>query len=197
MNKYKSDKGNGHHNYTWYYYPLFSPVRSLVTNVFELGLGTNNIHVKSNMGIHGKPGASLRGWKEFFPTAQVYGADIDKGCLFSEERIQTYFCDQTKPEIIRSMWDNNELKNKEFDIIIDDGLHEFHANVCFFENSIHKLAIGGVFIIEDILNYITAWSSQLTSWIEKYPNLSFRYYNLYNPMGNNKDNTLIIVKRLA
>ena len=37
-----------------------------------------------------------------------------------------------------------------FDIIIDDGLHEFHANKCFFENSIEKLNPGGFYIIEDI-----------------------------------------------
>ena len=30
------------------------------------------------MGKQGKPGASLRTWREFFPNAQVIGIDIDK-----------------------------------------------------------------------------------------------------------------------
>ena len=39
-----------------------------------------------------------------------------------------------------------------FDIIIEDGLHTFEANKCFFENSIHKVKRGGIYIIEDITN---------------------------------------------
>ena len=48
------------------------------------------------------------------------------------------------------MWNNKDLE-EDFDIIIEDGLHTFNANVCFFENSIHKLKSGGYYIIEDIV----------------------------------------------
>jgi len=34
--------------------------------------------------------------------------------------------------------------------MIDDGLHEFHANTTFMESSLHMLKPGGVFIVEDI-----------------------------------------------
>ena len=63
MTKYGSDKGTGPHNYTILYYELFKNIRYESLNIFELGLGTNNIDTPSNMGKNGKPGASLRGWK--------------------------------------------------------------------------------------------------------------------------------------
>ena len=38
----------------------------------------------------------------------------------------------------------------QFDVILEDGLHEFSANICFFENSIKFLAKDGIYIIEDV-----------------------------------------------
>ena len=46
------------------------------------------------------------------------------------------------------MW--NDIGIKYFDIIIDDGFHSFDAACCLYENSIHKLKKGGIYIIEDI-----------------------------------------------
>ena len=67
-------------------------------NIFELGLGTNNTDVAYNMGPSGRPGASLKSWKEFLPNSMIYGADIDKIVLFNEDRIKTFYCDQTNPD---------------------------------------------------------------------------------------------------
>jgi hypothetical protein len=47
MNKYGSDKGNGWHNYTKLYYKIFKDKRNDELNIFELGLGTNNINIPS------------------------------------------------------------------------------------------------------------------------------------------------------
>ena len=33
------------------------------------------------MSINGKPGASLRAWRDYFVNSVVYGADIDKNIL--------------------------------------------------------------------------------------------------------------------
>jgi SAM-dependent methyltransferase len=154
MGRNKSDKGNkdiinSWHNYTTFYYSIFKDIREKQLRVFELGLGTNNVNIPSNMGKSGRPGASLYGWSEYFPNSHIFGADIDNNILFNTNKINTFFCDQTNPEIIRKMW-NEPFLNENFDIIIDDGLHTFNANVCFFENSIHKLKSKGYFIIEDI-----------------------------------------------
>jgi hypothetical protein len=86
MSAHGSDKGGGWHNYTLLYDFLLHERRSQVRSVFEVGIGTNNLDVPSNMGAGGRPGASLRGWREYFSQAQIFGADVDQRILFSEEK---------------------------------------------------------------------------------------------------------------
>lgn len=152
MKRCGSDKGLGWHNYTEKYFKLFDNNKTNIKYVFELGLGTNNIDVPSNMGKDGIPGASLRGWKEYFINAEIYGADIDEKILFNEDRIDTFYCDQTDEKSIYNLWENEKIKNILFDIIIDDGLHSVFANINFLKHSFHKLNKNGFYIIEDILN---------------------------------------------
>ncbi len=196
MEKYGSDKGsgnmNGWHNYTTLYHPLFSPVRDSVKNVFEMGLGTNYTDIPSNMGVNGKPGASHRGWAEYFPNARIYGADIDKRVLFNDDRISTYYCDQLNKDIIKDMWLNMP---QEFDIIVDDGLHTFDANKCLFDNSHHKLAVGGVYVIEDIIfSTIPLFTKQIELWKIAHPTYSFNLVKLSHHK-NMHDNCLLLIKR--
>ena len=40
------------------------------------------------MGIKGKPGASVRAFRDYFDKAIIYGADIDSKILFFEKRIK-------------------------------------------------------------------------------------------------------------
>jgi hypothetical protein len=90
MNKYGSDKGNGWYNYTIVYHELFKEMINNKLNIFEVGLGTNNPSFPNNMGTSGVPGESVRGWKEYFPNSEIYGADIDEAILFEEARIHTF-----------------------------------------------------------------------------------------------------------
>ena len=150
MNFYGSDKGgkSNHHNYSNYYSELFFCNRSKIKNFLEVGLGTNNLTVPSNMGANGKPLASLRAWRDYFLNANIYGADIDKNILKDEDRIKTFYVDQTDPASIKKMF--TQINIPKFDVILEDGLHEFNANICFFENSIDYLDESGTYIIEDI-----------------------------------------------
>jgi hypothetical protein len=156
--KYGSDKGSlrnsspfywwPSHTYADYYSSLFAHCRNKVFNVFECGIGTNNPNLKSNMTINGRPGASLRVWRDYFPKANIIGVDIDKEILFKEERIETFVLDQTNEKSISNFWDKVEVN--EFDLMVDDGLHKFSAGIKLFKNSVHRLASGGVYIIEDV-----------------------------------------------
>lgn len=94
------------------------------------------------MGKNGTPGASLRAWKEFLEKSEVFGGDIDRSILFEEDRIKTFYVDQGSSDSIRTLWSSPDLI-EPFDVIIDDGCHEFDFNVRFFENSFHKLKSGG------------------------------------------------------
>lgn len=199
MNYHGSDKGspdnNSWHNYTRYYNELFKNVRNEQLNIFELGIGSINPNIVSNMGPNGKPGASLRGWKQYFSNSQIYGGDIDINILFNEERIKTFYCDQTNGDSIKEMWNNPEVSSKGFDIIIDDAIHIFDYNMNFFENSFRKLNVGGVFIIEDINTHsVDLWNSKLFDLEIRNPNMSFRFYTIPNEK-NPHDNRLIIAKR--
>jgi len=160
--KYGSDKGfinididkkpyNWHpHTYSTYYHSIFNLSRENIKYVFECGLGTNNPNFKSNMTENGIPGASHRVWRDYFFNAQIYGGDIDKKVLFEEDRIKTFYVDQLDTNSIEFMWENIKVEN--FDIIIDDGLHEPEANYNFFINSFYKLKKNGVYVIEDVPN---------------------------------------------
>ena len=194
MTKYGSDKGS-YHNYTTIYYEYFNNISNNNLNIFEIGLGTNYTDVASSMGPNGKPGASLYGWKEFFPNSNIYGADIDKRILFNDDRIKTYFCDQTNIQSINNLWNNDDLLNLEFDVILDDGLHEFNANLTFFENSFFKLKKGGKYIIEDLFpETVKEFENIKEQLIIKHNILSFEVLNLVRNHYPIDNNLLIISK---
>jgi SAM-dependent methyltransferase len=138
MEQCGSDKANGRHNYTLFYDFLFHDDRSRVERVFEMGIGR---------GRDGRPGASLKGWKDYFNRASVFGGDIEAKLLLEQDRIKTALVDQTNPEAVDRLFDSMGC---QFDLIIDDGLHELDANRTFFERAFNRLKDGGLFIIEDI-----------------------------------------------
>lgn len=194
MTKHGSDKGNGWHNYTQIYDKLFFNIKNDFFNIFEVGLGTNNLNIPSNMGLNGKPGASLRGWQDYFLNANIFGADVDRDIVngpHDTHRIKTFWVDQNNEESILNMWNTINVKNK-FKIIIDDGLHEYDSNINFFKNSINQLSDDGIFIIEDILkNNLNNFYIYFNEFCK---NNDYYYKILSIPSPNNKDdNNLICV----
>lgn len=195
MNSEGSDKGSGWHNYSRVYHAFFDGLRSSSFAIFELGMGTTNPDIKSNMGPSGRPGASLRGWSRYFINAEIYGADIDPeivGGPHDSERITTAWVDQTNPQTIASLW---ERFPTEFEIMIDDGLHEGQANVTFLENSHHKLSQTGVWIIEDITPGDVQY---LSSALQKFcARERFEYRMLEIPNGTTVNGMYSIDNRIA
>jgi lipopolysaccharide biosynthesis glycosyltransferase len=194
MTKHGSDKGSKQHNYTTLYYNLLHTRQQEPLRIFEVGIGTTNLSITNNMGSNGTPGASLRGWAEFCPNAHIFAADIDKNILFEEDRIKTFYTDQLDRITIKGMWLHKELQ-EGFDLIVDDGLHTYDANVCFLENSIHKLRIGGYYIVEDIRNYdVPLFYAKLEGWRQAYPSYTFQLLLLENI--NLFDNTMLVIQRV-
>jgi hypothetical protein len=197
---YGSDKGSLNissnvymwpaHTYTEIYAEIFSGRRESVLRVFECGIGTNNPILESSMGIKGMPGASLRLWKEYFPNAEIFGADIDKTILFQDNRISTYYVDQLSADSVYELW--KSIGNSgEFDLMIDDGLHTFNAAVTLFEGSVSMLRSNGVYIIEDI--YIR----DLKQFYSYFHNKNFKISTaiLGRKSLNFEDNCLLIVQK--
>jgi hypothetical protein len=196
--KYGSDKGEikttGHpysgpsHTYADFMSTRFGHCRETIRRVFECGLGTNNPSLPSNMGPQGRPGASLRVWRDYFPNAMIFGADIDATILFEEDRIKTYYVDQTSKDAIEELWRQIGVSN--FQLMIDDGLHKFEAGVCLFENSVSNLAANGYYIIEDVNPYdmlrYKSYFSQTKFKVE--------YISLYRAGVRLVNNKLVVIR---
>jgi len=192
MTRFGSDKAwNG---YTPMYSALLRERCAEPVRILELGLGSNNVEMLSNMGVFGAPGASLRGWREIFPHAKVYGADIDRGILFEENRIKTFYCNQLDSTSIRDLWSNPELRGGA-DIIIEDGLHTLEANISFLEESLKHLRPGGTYVTEDIgWGDMDAWYDRIEKiYSIQYPKHEFALVTLSERGTNN----MLVVRRAA
>ncbi len=167
FDQYRSDKAN-FHDYHFLYGPILKNRRD-IRGVFEIGLGTNNTDVVSTMGASGKPGASLRAFRDFLTNAKVYGADIDTRILFREDRIETFFVDQTKPETFEDL---DRSIPSGLDLVIDDGLHSPDANIFALKFGLSKVKVHGWVVIEDIgADAVPLWevvSSLLPDTYERY-----------------------------
>jgi hypothetical protein len=141
------------------------------------------------MGQAGKPGASLRVWRDYFPNAEIFGADVDETILFNEPRIRTFHVDQTSKNSIDKMW--NAIGVSDFDLMIDDGLHTFDAGRSLFENSVAKLSPTGQYIIEDVAAY------EMLQYKALFSQTSFKveYVNLNRPSVNLDRNNLVVIRR--
>jgi hypothetical protein len=202
---YGSDKGSIYgggayykwpaHTYTPVYEYFFSPIRQTVKQVFECGLGTNNPALASSMGITGQPGASLRVWRDYFPNANIVGADIDRDILFSEERIYTGYINQLSPDDINAFFKSvSEKYTNKFDVMIDDGLHTMEAATCLFENAFNYLSNGGLYFIEDMS---MAFIPKFKEYFEtcKHSNQIVVKYMLMSRNRHQANNLIIIHKK--
>jgi hypothetical protein len=156
-----SDKSTTH-DYHRLYAHLFLNCKK-VDSILEIGLGSNNVNLLSNMGPNGKPGASLRAFRQIFPDADIFGADIDTNILFQEDGIRTHYVDQLDPDSLLTL---NEVFGPSFDFIIDDGLHTFQANVNVILKLLPNISQGGVLVIEDINPRLGALWSVVGSILE-------------------------------
>lgn len=177
------------HTFADIYTILFESRRFEILRVFEMGIGTNNRSIPANMFGYGKPGASLRVWRDFFPNATIFGADIDNRVLFQEERIHTLYMDQLNVNSINEFW--LQLNLKDFDIIIDDGLHTVEAAINLFSHSFQYLKSGGIYIIEDL----TAERIQTLGHFFKRQEVEFSVYSSHRFLHSVGDNNLMVIHR--
>jgi len=135
-----ADKGSLH-SYIPVYEDLLAPYRKSGT-ILEIGLAL---------------GYSLRMWDEYFgKDAHIYGADISvvfDTTEFKEPRIKVLEADATQPEFL------DKLGNATFDVIIDDGSHMSADQIATFNLLRDRMNPGGVYIVEDILDYDSVTSA--------------------------------------
>jgi hypothetical protein len=195
MSRHGSDKGRFAHNYTRVYDALLAPRRGTAVRLFEVGLGSLDPRYPNSMGFARaldagyRPGASLRGWREYFgPSSTIHGADVDRTIQLSGE-VTSHWVDQTDPASILALWEKPELA-ANLDVIIDDGFHTFHANRTLFEGAAARLSPDGIYFIEDIkaseFPLFDAWAEELQrDWFVRLVELPPPAWSYWNVIDNN------------
>jgi len=150
IEKYGSDKSLS--GYDKLYEQLFNHLIGKGINYLEIGLGTLTPSLPStfigNIGhySHYKPGAVLRCWREYFENGVIHGIDIGEDCMIrGEDNIQTFIIDSTSKSSSEEF-----LKDKSYDVILDDGLHTALGQLNTLKNFFSAVVDNGIYIIEDI-----------------------------------------------
>jgi hypothetical protein len=133
--KHNTDKKPRRHNYTTVYETYFERIRKKKLRLLELGIGT---------------GASLKMWADYFPNAEIYGADVEKcgrSCLEYSDRIHLLEFDIRLPESILGL--ACEM-GEPVDIIIDDCNHmSYCQKTAFMLLFPGLLENSGTYVVED------------------------------------------------
>lgn len=184
FDRHGSDK-NARHSYAHYYEQLLDGLEE--PRILEVGLGSLGPYPYAGL----KPGGSIKAWRERYPNAVIAGGDIDPQAV-SEVTEVAFQVDQTSAASLEA-FAHNIAEFGPFDLIIDDGFHDPHANLLTALNLIDSLSPNGHYIIEDIhSSLIDLWRLMLDS-----TNLHGQIIDMSALRPDTDDNVLICIKRLA
>lgn len=142
--KYGADKcPQINHCYTPFYNEYFKPYRYTFKKIFEFGVGNKRIYASIP---NYQMGASLRMWRDFFPNAQVYGADIAGGSVFKDERLETFRCDETKEDQVKALI---EKIGGDIDLFVDDASHHVDLQMNLLKYVMPLLKKDVIYVLED------------------------------------------------
>lgn len=133
------------HHYTQFYWPFFEQRRETVRKLLEIGVGDAKEMAWTKVPNY-QTGASLRMWRDYFPNALIYGADI-KPLVLHEERIAVYRCDQSHGADL--LWLLSRT-GADMDVVIDDGSHLPDHQVFTCKTLMPHLPQDVTYIIEDV-----------------------------------------------
>jgi hypothetical protein len=145
--KYGTDKGIW--GYTPYYEETMEKRRFDVKRVLEIGIcGYRDI--PNNV-----VGASLFVWRDYFPNAAIYGIDNDPRFIFTDQGgINTALADAYDPAQLRAALDSMGVGFEDFDMIVDDAVHDPEPQVHLAKTLIPYLKRdGGRYFIEEACGY--------------------------------------------
>lgn len=129
----------------------------------------HEVHV-AEIGIYS--GGSLPMWRSYFGQGcQVYGIDIEPVCLAHEqEGVRVFIGDQADPDF----WERFSAKVPRIDVVIDDGGHEAHQQITSLRCLLPRMAMGGVYICEDIISPFSQFHSFADGMARQLSDLRFR-----------------------
>ena len=169
--KYGTDKGTKH-TYTPYYFELLKERKYIIKKVLEIGTAE---------------GASLFMWRDFFPNATIYGAEIDPArvaLMEGQERIKVIKCDQTSEKDLKNII---SYTGTDIDLIIDDGSHIVKDQIFTCKTLVPIFQKHLIYIIEDVQLWHTV-TKHLTEFDVEVP-------ELIKTRKRRRDNHLIVVRQ--
>lgn len=158
-----------HHQYADVYDEVLTPYKDSAKNILELGILNGN---------------SMRAWHEFFPNATIYGVDNEAHRLISGDRFKSYLIDTKE----RDRFINIGKELPMFDVIIDDASHQAVEQVFALSCLWNNLAVGGVYIIEDL------YRAEYMDLFDGYGCQNVTKYDLTHLKGKHDDRLVIINK---
>ena len=148
LNESGSDKET-HHSYSSAYHHFLDGRE--VKNFLEIGIANHTSRI-----------SSLHAWKNIFPDAHIYGIDNDVNKMIQDERISTYWYDQSSTDDVQKFM--HETDGIYFDVILDDGSHIFKHAVHSFVYLINKLSQNGIYLIEDVWKVDHPFLQNVAQW---------------------------------
>lgn len=147
---HRSDKAE--HGYCAFYEELFSGRRLEPLKILELGVGGFEKQDDPNFG-----GASLRIWKDYFPSAEICGVDLLDKSGIAADRIRIFQGSQTDESLLHKL----HREHGPFDIIVDDASHIPALTNQSFAILFPLLAPNGIYVIEDLsTSYWPMWGGR-------------------------------------
>ena len=183
--KFGSDKDTRHS-----YGDLYLQLLGECTNprILEIGVGSVN-----GFPYAGLPaGGSLRAFREEFPNSTIVGIDIDPDSIeiIIKDGFHGLVADQTSDASLDKV---SEVLSEfgSFDLIIDDGFHDPHANIRTLQKVFKLLSETGTYVIEDI------HESLIDFWGSIAANLpgNIEIFDMRALRPGVEDNILIVIKK--
>jgi hypothetical protein len=134
--KYGTDKSA--HGYLSAYEMHFLGRRQRVQRLLEIGIG--------GYANPDKGGASLRMWRDYFPSAHIVGLDVNAKRFDPGERVTLVQGSQTDEALLGTLAE----EYGPFDLVIDDGSHVNAQRNLTFRLLFPTLEDSGVYVLEDL-----------------------------------------------
>lgn len=120
------------------YEPHIKHLRNEKINLVEIGVGGYNDEKRG--------GESLRMWKDYFATSNIYGIDIYDKSAFEEDRIKIFQGSQSDVSFLEDVY--NEIEKVH--LVVDDGSHVSNDIITTFKFFFPRMENNGIYIIEDL-----------------------------------------------
>jgi hypothetical protein len=183
--EFGSDKDT-RHSYGSLYFELLREFNN--PRILEIGVGSVNDFPYAGL----PPGGALKAFRKEFQNAKIIGLDVDPDSIekIKEQGFMGFVVDQTSDESL-----NNAKKflteNGPFDLIIDDGFHDPHANIRTLKKLFNLLSDHGTYVIEDIHETLIPFWNVIATHLPG----NVRILDLRRMRPETEDNILILITK--